>query len=106
MKKIIIDGRLTANPELKETKAGKIATFSIANNDTKDSTEYYNIVAWNSNAERAIEHLSKGMKVVIAGSFKKERYTNPEGKVKETFVISVETFSFLSNKIVAEGGET
>lgn len=105
MREIVIDGRLTADPIIKETKAGKVASFSLANNDSKDGTEYYNVTAWGNVADIVEKNFIKGFKIVASGSFKKERFTNQEGKVKETFVITARSFSFTPRVPSAEGGE-
>ncbi len=103
MKKIVLDGRLTADPVIKETANGVMATFSIANNDTP-TAEFYNIVAWNHNAKIAGEHLKKGMYVVLSGTFKKAKYVS-NGTTKHSFEITADGYSFHSAEPFDKGGD-
>ncbi len=80
-------GRLTKEPELKETPAGKsICTFSIAvqrNYKNKDTGEYevdfINIRAWESHAEFVTRYFHKGQRIGITGSLRVNNYTDKNG---------------------------
>ena len=76
LNKVIIIGRVTANPELRTTPGGQsVTSFSIATNRTwmaktggeQDETEFHNIVAWGRTAEVASQFLQKGGLVMIEG---------------------------------------
>lgn len=71
MNKVIMDGNLTKNPELRFTTNGKaVATFAIAVNEgygDKKQTNYFNIVAWGKIGENVANYLDKGSKVLICG---------------------------------------
>jgi len=69
-------GRLGKDPEIKVLEKGnKMATFSMATGEKykdkegnqKDSTEWHNIVAWGTLAERCEKFLKKGKEVAIDG---------------------------------------
>jgi single-strand DNA-binding protein len=68
-------GRLTKDPELRFTPEGQAAVnFSIANNkrwqdrvtkEWKESTSYFDIVAWRELAEHISDSLGKGHEVMV-----------------------------------------
>ena len=71
---IVIEGRLTKQPEVRHTQAGKaVASFSIAcDRDFKDSngnknTDFFDVVVWGQTGERCGDWLHKGAKVTLAG---------------------------------------
>lgn len=72
---IHVVGNLTAEPELRFTTSGKpVVNFRVAvnertviNGETRERTEYFSFVAWNSLAENIAESLSKGMRVQVSG---------------------------------------
>ena len=60
-------GRLTADPIIKETSAGKVCTFSVANNIGK-KVNYFPCSAWKNQAEFVHKVFKKGQKVEVIGS--------------------------------------
>ncbi len=76
LNKVMIIGRLGANPELRYTAAGTpVATFRVAasrqwrdpNGDLHEETEWFNVVAWNRLAEICSQYLSRGARVYVEG---------------------------------------
>lgn len=76
LNKVLIIGRLGADPELRYTAAGTpVTTFRVAasrqwrdpNGNLHDETEWFNVVAWNRLAEICHQYLSRGARVYIEG---------------------------------------
>lgn len=70
MNKIILKGRLTANPELKQTPNGiAVAKFSVAVNRRfdREKVDFINCEAWRNTAEFISKYFSKGKEIAIAG---------------------------------------
>ena len=87
LNKVIIMGRLTADPELKQTPSG-IATcrFSVAVNRNYTSketgerqTDFINVVAWRNTAEFVSRYFSKGKMIIVEGSLRNNNYTDKNG---------------------------
>ncbi|MCE9500745.1 MAG: single-stranded DNA-binding protein [Leptospira sp.] len=85
---IVLDGNLTADPELKKTPNGKsVSTFSIAVNHTdskdeegkSDDVSFLDVEAWENTAERCAEFLKKGRGVTVIGNIKQDRWKSPDG---------------------------
>ncbi len=72
----IVLGNLTRDPELRYTPAGRaVCGFSVATSrswttaegEAQDKTEFHNVVAWNKLAEICSQYLIKGQKVYVQG---------------------------------------
>jgi len=63
-----VTGRLGQDPELNEVgEDAKVANFSIAN-DEGYGTNWFDVAAWNGQAEFVMEHFSKGDRIEITGA--------------------------------------
>jgi single-strand DNA-binding protein len=98
-------GRLGRDPESKFTPTGKrVAHFSIAvsNNwktnegETKESTEWVNVEAWERLGVVCQEYLQKGSLVYIEGRLKTDKY-EVEGETKYFTKVVASTVQFLSD---------
>lgn len=82
----ILEGNLTADPELKKVGNGKVVTtFSIAVNhswddsDKEEDVSFIDVEAWDKIAELCAEYLRKGRSVSIIGQIRQDRWKTPEG---------------------------
>jgi single-strand DNA-binding protein len=99
-------GNLGNDPEIKELDNGKkVARFSIATNDSYKnaegekitSTQWHNIVAWDTNASIAERFLKKGREVAIEGRLMHRSYDDREGTTKYITEIIVNEILLLNN---------
>lgn len=83
-------GRLTRDPELRQTSAGtEIATFSVAvdRQGKEDTTDYFDVTAWGKLAEIVGKYTQKGSQVHVAGRLQLDRWeSNGEKKQKVSVV--------------------
>lgn len=94
-------GRLTNDPpqvqvvgdNKKVLRGAKGHPFSVALDKGKDQTEFFNLTAWESNAENLAKLGFKGQQIAIVGRIEKNEY---EGKTYESLV--VERFQVLKYK--------
>lgn len=103
---VILAGRLTAQPELKETAAQTTVTnFTVAvnqgyrdgNGDWKSKTVFADITAWGKLAEYATS-LEKGSPVIIQGALQSNNWTDPEGNMRKSFQVVAQKISPLEKK--------
>ncbi len=107
MNKVILMGRLTRTPEMRQTQSGAtMANFSIAVNRRfqKDQTDFINCVAWRQNAEFICRWFEKGNMIAVIGSLQQRKYTDNEGKERTVYEVVVDEAYFTSSK--AEAAET
>lgn len=105
MNKAILMGRLTRDPEMRQTQSGvAVANFSIAINRRfqKDQTDFINCIAWRQTAEFICKWFQKGSMIAVVGSIQTRRYTDSEGKERTVTEVVAEEAYFTGSR--AESG--
>ncbi len=93
--KVIIGGRLTATPELKQTPSGvSVTTFAIAvNRRGKDAgADFLDCVAWRQTAEFVTKHFDKGNAICVVGSLQKRMWEKNREKRYATEIVVDEAY--------------
>jgi single-strand DNA-binding protein len=101
-------GRTTSDIELKRTNSGKsVVTFSLAVKRpfAKDTTDFFNIVAWDKTAETIANYVTKGQAIVIEGYVTNRQYEK-DGQKRTATEIVVERFHFCGGKNDGQGGNS
>ncbi len=98
LNKVLLVGRVTAQPELRKTPGGQsVTTFSIATNRVwndkngarQEDTEFHTIVSWGRQAEIASQFLTKGAMVLIEGRLQTRSWQDKQGNArKSTEIVS------------------
>jgi single-strand DNA-binding protein len=88
-----IQGRLTADPTLTTSKAGKdVCRFSIANNMSDEKVFYFDCVAFEGTAKLVAKNIKKGTPVIIKGRLSSSSYQDEaSGKKLKSVNIIVST---------------
>ncbi len=91
LNRVILIGRLVADPELRYTPSGvPVANFRIAvdrrftNAAGERETDFINIVAWRQSAEFAANYLGKGRLVAIDGRLQIRQWTTQDGQRRQS----------------------
>ncbi len=109
--KVILIGRLGADPQLRYTPSGRAsATFNLATNYTwkdndgnmQERTDWHRIVAWGKLAEVMGEWLKKGSAVYLEGRLQTRNYDDANGVKKYITEVVVNDMEMLGRK--GEGG--
>ena len=105
MNNIIISGRLTKKPELKQTQKGKnICEFTIAvNRGIKDNngnyiSDFISCRCWNYLAENLNKYQDKGDYVIVQGKLQVDNYTDKDNKQKYITYVLAENIEFTPKK--------
>ena len=85
--KVILMGRLTADPELKQTSNGiSICRFTVAVNRSyadkqtgERQTDFISVTSWRSTADFVARYFSKGRMIIVEGSLRNNDYTDKNG---------------------------
>ncbi len=89
LNKVMIIGNLGRDPEMRYTPSGKpVTSFSVAttrtwvtaDNERREATEWFNVVAWRDLAEICNQYLTKGSKVYIEGRLQTRSWETPDGQ--------------------------
>jgi single-strand DNA-binding protein len=96
--RVILVGRLTADPSLRYTAQGKaVAVFTLAVNRNKEQTDFIRITAFNRTAENVANYLQKGSLVAVEGTIVTGSYEK-DGQRIYTTDIWANTVQFLEPK--------
>lgn len=112
LNRIILMGRLTRDPELRQTQSGaSVANFSLAvDRDFKDkqtgekATDFIDIVAWRQTAEFVSRFFTKGRMAVVEGRLQLRDWTDRDGNKRRTAEVLAEHVYFGDSKRDAESG--
>lgn len=106
----ILVGRLTADPELKQTPNGvSVTSFSIAVNRAYTSkggerqTDFIDLVAWRSTAEFICRYFSKGKAILVEGSIQTRTYVDKQGQNRRAWEVVVDNAHFVESKNAGQG---
>jgi single-strand DNA-binding protein len=101
--RVILIGRLTADPELRFTSSGlAVANIRLVTND-REVPEYHDVVIWRQLAETAGKYLVKGRLVYVEGHLRGRTWTAKDGATRRSVEIVGENVQFLSSR--AAGAE-
>jgi single-strand DNA-binding protein len=112
LNKVILVGRLTADPQVRTTPGGQaVTTIGVAtgrvwtdkNNQRQEETEFHNVVLWGRQAEIAGQYLRKGTMVLIEGRIRTRGWTDKNGQARRTTEIMSERMQ-LGPKSMGQGG--
>ncbi len=107
LNKVMLTGRLGADPEMRYTPQGSIVTnFVVASNRTwkssdgssHDSTEWFRVTAWDKLGTMCNDLLSKGTRVYVEGRLQTRKWQDKEGNDRYTTEVVASEMIILSRK--------
>lgn len=109
MNSIVLLGRTTSAIELKQTQAGKsVVSFTLAVKRplTKDTTDFFTIVAWDKQAELLSKYVSKGNQICIRGHLTTRSWEDNNGNKRHATEVITQDITFCESKNASEGNNT
>ncbi len=92
LNRVVLIGRLTADPELRYTPNGvPVASFRLAvdrqfkSQGGERETDFINIVAWRKSAEFAANYLTKGRLISVEGRLQVRQWTTQDGQRRTSY---------------------
>ncbi|MDO5443631.1 MAG: single-stranded DNA-binding protein [Bacteroidia bacterium] len=113
LNKVMLIGNVGRDPEVRylegnqgAANATKVASFTLAtteryrdrNGETRENTEWHNIVAWRNSADLADKYIRKGSQVYIEGKLRTRSWTDAQGVKKFTTEVVVDTIQLLGKR--------
>ena len=105
LNKVMLIGRLTADPELKQTQSGvPVVTFSIAVNrrftkqGEQPQADFIRITAWRQQAEFVSRYFSKGKAIFVLGALQNRNWTDQNGQKRYDYEVVADEVSFVESK--------
>ena len=103
--RVVMVGRLTRDPEVKQTKSGRSVTdLSIAateayknkDGEQAERTCFIDVAAWGKLAETCGEYLKKGSPILVEGRLKLDRWEAADGQKRSKHRLTADRIQFLS----------
>ncbi|MEE0510783.1 MAG: single-stranded DNA-binding protein [Peptococcaceae bacterium] len=111
MNKVILIGRLTADPELRYTPNGAaVCSFRIAvdrpfnSQSGERGADFINIVVWNKAAENTAKYMSKGRQIAVEGRLQIRSYDGNDGQRRWVTEVVADRVEFLGGGGNANNG--
>jgi single-strand DNA-binding protein len=106
LNKIFLQGRLVADPELRQTPSGvSVATLRLAvdrdikNKETGErATDFINVVAWRATAEFVSRYFSKGRMAIVEGRLQIRNYNDRDGNKRTAAEVVADNIYFGDSK--------
>ena len=113
LNKVVLCGRLTADPELKQTQSGiAVVTFTLAVNRRFQSrtadqaqaqqADFISVVAWRQTAEFISKYFKKGSALCVTGSLQTRNWQDQQGNKRYSTEVVVDEAMFIDSR--NEGG--
>ena len=103
--KVILMGRITADPELKTTNTGvSVTSFTIAvdrsyvKQGEERKADFINIVCWRSTAEFVCRYFGKGAMIAVVGEIQTRTYQAQDGSNRYVTEVVADSVSFTGEK--------
>lgn len=101
--KMILQGRLTADPELKTTPSGvEVAKFTVAWSEKYKETEtqcFLNCVAWRATGAFVAKYFIKGQEIAVEGELTTRNYEDKQGTKRTAFELTCDQVHFCGSKV-------
>lgn len=100
MNKIIITGRLTKDPELKNTDTGiELCNFTVAvdrrtKKDAEKQTDFFDCTAWRQSGVFVSKYFKKGDGINIEGRMESRKWVDTDGKNRINWGVTVDNIEF------------
>lgn len=112
LNKVILGGRLTADPELKTTPSGiSVTTFTIAVNrrfankeSGENQADFITVTAWRQTAEFITRYFRKASSICVSGSIQTRSWTDQQGAKRYATEVVAEEAYFVDAKGESAGG--
>lgn len=106
MNKVILIGRLTADPQMRYTtqgiaftKFGMAVDRPIKQNQEKQEkqVDFFNVTAFGKQAETIATYYNKGRQIGVCGRIQNNNYTDKNGNTQYAMEIILESFDFIGS---------
>jgi single-strand DNA-binding protein len=113
LNKVMVIGNVGRDPEMRYTPSGSAVTsFSVAvsrrwttpDNQQREETEWFNVVAWDKLGEMCNQLITKGRKVYIEGRLQTRSWEAQDGQKKYRTEVVAATMLLLDNRPPGTGG--
>ncbi|HPR39829.1 MAG TPA: single-stranded DNA-binding protein [Oscillospiraceae bacterium] len=101
MNRVVLLGRLAADPELRTTGTGiSVCSFTIAvdrpyTKASERQTDWIDIVAWRNTAEFICKYFQKGKPIIIEGTLQTRNWEDKSGQKRKSVEVVADNAEFV-----------
>lgn len=106
---ITIHGRLTKDPELKNTQSGvSVCNFTVAvdrayaKQGEEKLTDFFEVVCWRGLADVVSKYFTRGKEIVVQGSMQSRKWQDKNGNNRISWELLADSVDFCGSK--SDGG--
>ncbi len=110
--RVVLMGRLVADPELKTTSSGvSVTSFRIAvdrsyvKQGEERQADFFDIVAWRGSAEFVCRNFGKGSLIAVDGQLQSRNYQTKDGHNRTAIEVIAESISFTGERRDNQGNQ-
>lgn len=100
--RMILQGRMVANPELRRTQSGTpVCSFRVAWSETVKEREtklFLPCVAWQGTAELVNKYFPKGKEIVVEGKLSTREYEDRDGNRRSVTELTADRVHFCGSR--------
>lgn len=113
LNKVILAGRVVADPELKQTQSGvavcslRIAVnrrFTSRDSQQQSETDFFNVTAWQNTAEFIARYFHKGSAICVCGRIQNRSWVDQQGQKRYMTDIIAEEVNFVESRNAQDNG--
>lgn len=104
MNKVILIGRLVADPELRQTPSGSsVCSYRLAVDrpfakDGEQTADFINVVSWGKAADNVAKYMRKGRQMAVEGRMQTRDYDDKDGVHRWVTEIVTDRVEFIGSK--------
>ena len=107
MNSVMLIGRLTSEPDVRQGQYGAVVHYTLAvdrgkNKQGEQETDFPRCVCFEKSAEFARDYLHKGMKIAVEGSIKTGSYQGQNGQTVYTTEVQIRRHEFCEKRSDAQ----
>ena len=116
LNKVVLAGRITADPELKQTTSGvSVLSFTVAVNRNYTSkaseqgerqADFINVVAWRNTAEFISKYFRKGSAICVTGSIQTRSWQDQQGQRRYATEVVADEAMFVESRGDGAGAQS
>lgn len=108
---IIIHGRLTADPELKQTQSGvSVCNITVAvdrsyKNGEDKQADFFTVICWRNLADMVGKYFKKGKEIIVSGEMQSRKWKDKDGNNRISWELMANGVDFCGSKSDSNGSD-
>jgi single-strand DNA-binding protein len=108
---ITIHGRLTADPELKQTQSGvsfcniTVAVDRSYKNGEEKQADFFTVICWRNLADMVGKYFKKGKEILVSGEMQSRKWKDKDGNNRVSWELMANSVDFCGSQSDSNGSD-